>query len=559
MKKNKRVIALILILALCLLMLAACGGNNNDNNDNNNQAAAPGGTPAGSAAPGGNSSEPPASTWVAPATETAAPPEEGAQFADHVELLLEQGIGVLNTHSLAGAGLYNGSGNQMIHAFLTWSELDGKTILPYLATSWESEDYQTWIFHLRDDAWFTNGDKLTAEDVVWSCNASKANIGTVAWESWMFVEEARAIDDYTVELKLGMVFYDFPGIMSTAGTMIYNKRAIEEDPEKGYWVGAGPYKVKEFSTNDYVIFERNDDFWGTLPYTETVTFRFVPEASSRTIMMENGTGHVAKAIPTTDYPIFQNNPDYKFITASLNNPMCIMFNLDDPVCGDWNFRMAVASALDRDNLITLAGINGTPVADDEASLWGKVTSYRNPNVDMVPFDLDKAKEYLAASKYDGTPIEFAYETTYPRLGEVLQEQLAKIGLQITLNPMDTAAFTAYSAWGDNHAQIVFYALVFAPLPIIGYNINLVEGANNNRMNFNNPEVNELVGGTFSLTDPAEMQRVYYRMQEIVAETMPAIPVYWITSAAIAVNNLGGYALGYQATEDFTHVFIDLNK
>ena len=551
MNKKRRLLSLTLVLAMCLSFLAACGNNNNANTPSNSPSSSPSTSPSSS--PSSTSAAPPLATIAEP----PPPPEPEARFADHVEVIIHESVGVLNVHSMAGTGLFTNNSYMMYSDSLVYMELDG-SISPMLANSWETDDYQTWIFHLRDDVYFHNGDKLTAEDIVYTCNLGKEAIGSTAFESWSWVDSARAIDEYTLELKLTTVYVDFLYIMATPMTFPLSKRALEEDPEKGYWISTGAFKVAEFSSNDYVMFERNDDYWGELPYTKTITFQYIPEPSSRTIMMENGTGDLARGIPMTDFPIFRDNPDYYFIEAYGNNPYTIQFNMDDPVCGDWNFRMAVASAIDRENLLALSGINGAPVSPTEGTSWGNATPYKNTNIPAIPYDLDKAREYLAASPYDGTPIEFSYQVSAGRFGEALQEQLAKIGLEIALNPMDPPSFVAYTSWNENRAQMLLFASMMNLNPSAGYKTNFYPGSNNNRMRYSNPELTEMIEKAPAIFDETERIEYFYRMQEIVANDVPCIPIYWLRSVAIAQKNVGGFTIGVSSMEDHRHLYITLD-
>jgi len=555
MKKSRKALSLILILVMCLPLLTACGNKDNPVSPSNAPSSPPSNTPSNT--PSTAPSTPPPATI--PPKVDLPPPEPEAKLADHITVITHEGVGVINVHSMAGTGAFTNNTYMMIHSWLVFQDRDG-SFQPMLAASWDTADYQTWIFHIRDDVYFHNGDKLTTEDVLYTINLGKEKVGTTAYESWVYSPNVRAIDEYTLEIKLNAPYVDFLYHVSTPMTQILCKRALEEDPEKGYWIGTGPYKIAGFSTNDYVEFERDDNYWGPLPPTKSITFKYIPEPSSRAIMLENGQAQVAKGIPLTELPLFRNNPKFELIEAVQNNQISIQFNMEDSVCGDWNFRMAVASAIDRESLVALSGNYGIAISEKEygGTIWGRITKYRNMSIPRVPYDLNKAKEYLAASPYDGTPVEFSYQTSFNRIGEALQEQLSKIGLNITLNPMDAPSFVAYTSWKENHAQMLCFATLLNTNPSSSYQSSFRPGSNNNRMRYDNQELTDLLAKIPSLTDEKERQENIYRMQEITAEDMPCIPVYWSITYAVAAKNVGGFTLTYSVFEDYRYIYFTLD-
>ena len=549
MKKIRRVLSLTLMLALCLALMTACGNNNGTATTSSNPSDNPSSSPDSS--PGGSQSSNPDSFFNLVVKD---PPDPGAQLADNVTVLISDSIAVMNVHAIAGTGAFTSNAHMMVYDCLAFMLLDGTGLfIPMLAKSWETDDFQTWIFHLRDDVYFHNGDKMTAKDVVYTVNLGKEQIGTPAYENWTYADTIEALDDYTVKITLLSPYPDYLYHVAPAMCQILNQRAIEEDPEKGYWVGTGPYKVAEFSSNDYIVFERFDDYYGEKPYTKTVTFKYVPEPSSRTIMMENGQATVARGVPITDYPIFENDPDYKLISTVTNNLTSILFNMDDPITGDWNFRMAVASAIDRTELTALSADNAIPIPEELGSVWGRTTNYRNTDIHAVPYDLDKAKEYLAASPYDGTPVELAYQFTVGRAGEAIQQQLAKIGLEIVLNPMDMPSIGAYTIWSDNKSQMVFYDILLNLNASSGYQNNFRPGSNNNRMRYDNPELTEMINAAPGIIGEAEREAHFTKMQEIIAKDIPCIPVYWQEKVAIGVKGAGGITVG-STFEDYRYLY-----
>ena len=156
MKNSRKLIAILLVVVMSLAFMAACGPK--DSVTTSPGPAAPG-TSAPSAAP--SAPQPSTDNIVQEA------PVEGANLADHIDLILEQALPIINPFVLAGAG-----GAQQKTNFLIFDRLleqpEPGVVGPQLAYDWETDDFKTFRFYLRDDVYYHNGDHFTAEDIVWN-------------------------------------------------------------------------------------------------------------------------------------------------------------------------------------------------------------------------------------------------------------------------------------------------------------------------------------------------------------------------------------------------------
>jgi ABC-type transport system substrate-binding protein len=251
--------------------------------------------------------------------------------------------------------------------------------------------------------------------------------------------------------------------------------------------------------------------------------------------------------------MFESDPNFTVEAITQNNPASVQFNLDDPICGDRNFRMAVAHAIDREELAVFAR-DEWAIPMEDGTIWGYSTPYRNTNLSLIPYDLDKAKEYLEASNYNGQPVEFAV-TGNTKLGEALQEQLSKIDINLTVNLMDMSSFQAYTGWNDNKAQILTFVHMLQANPVHGYRANFLPGSNNNRMRYDNPELTRMVEESMSITGEEERREHFYREQEIVYEDIPSLAIYYEIRPFIADKNIGGMVLPSSAHYDFRYTYL----
>ena len=535
MKKRKNMVAVILGLVMCLTMLAACGGNSGTDAGSETPSAATTGTPGTTDAPSASS------TPVSGQEPVDAPPPEGARFAEHIEVIMDNNtVGTLNPMSPASGTPSTNHTFTMIHDRLLNYSIENGEYRPSLATEWGTDDYQTFTFKLREDVYFHNGDKLTAHDVVYTANLGKEALGSNAYTQWSVIDTARAVEDYVVEFVTHQVFVDFYYNLCMPMSGILNERAISADPDLGAAVGTGAFKLAGFAPGDFVSVERNDDYWGEIPITKSLTIRFVPEVAARTIMMLNGEAQVCMGLSAEDVFLFQREPDnYTVTRQEINNPQGISFNMTDPITGDYNFRMAVIHAMDKAAANTAALGEWWKMPDGDGSFWGQYTEFRNTSIPHVPYDTELAKEYLAKSSYNGEVVQIAV-ALFPNLKimEVVQQNLREIGITTELVQMDAPSLNALFSAEPNRSQIIMHGLQFT-LVAASARQNFLPGGSQNRASYNNPEVTELLNEAASTFDKEERGALYMRVQEIVAEERPYDTVHWLLLHPITVKGIGG--------------------
>lgn len=477
------------------------------------------------------------------------------KYAEHMEVIIDNTqIAAINPIGSGGPGSATGWVYKMVYdTLVAWDGQGG--YLPNLATSWESDDWKTVIFHLRDDIHFSNGELLTADDVVFTIEQALKNPGSVAGGQWSSVESIEAVDPTTVKMTLKSVRPQilFDACQTYAAIMC--KKAVEQDPDKGVWIGSGCYTITDFATNDYVKLTRNENYWGELPPTKTMTLRYIPEMSTRFMMLQNGEADICFNLSEQDLPVIESQPDdYHLYTYLANNCADIGFNMKDPICGDLNFRMAVASALNREDIALGAnGIYAQP--ETTGTFWGSGTPYRNENIPIIPYDLEKAKEYLAASPYKGEVIELV--TAIPTMinaSAVIQQQLSEIGININIKQTDPASLMSYASYGSTEMQMFCYVGAFGYEPYSATFGIFAPAAMQNRASYDNPEIVSILEKAVVETDQEKLQQYYYEIQELVAADIPYINLFYVKQAIAADKSVGGLVLSNDGGHDLRYMY-----
>jgi len=550
MKRIRRITAILLMLTLCFA-IAACGGGGGTTDTENP-------TNSGETPSGGNTPAPPGSgVTLSPGDVIEAPEGDDVKFAELIDISIEISVSILDPHAPGASGAGTGNIYYCVYDKLVINAGEG-VYEPELATSWVSDDLQTWTFNLRNDVYFHNGDKFTAQDVVDTIESAKSTPGTYGFNTWRVVDTATAINENTVQIVLNSVNADFLFLTSLPGGAIINKAAREADPIEGAWIGTGAFYVSDFVSGDSVTLTRNDNYWGTAPITKTLYFHYVPEMTARTIMMQNGESHMCTSISNDDMHLFVDDPDNYTIYAFVGNTIfSLYFNLNDPITGDLNFRKAVAHALNRPDITLVAAGEWAEPASD-GTFWGSSTEFRNNNIPMLEYDPVLAKEYLEASIYNGEELEIISALVINNaMAEVMQEQLAQIGIKTKLFPTDAPTLTSTATYGNEQTQLISWVAAFNLSAATVRNMFYPVGGDN-RSSYNNPLVNDLLDKAPTVADPEERGAIYRQIQEIFAEDVPTLRIFSRVFTLVCAKGLGGILVSPDQTHDFRGIFLVLD-
>jgi len=535
MKKRDRILALAMTLLISAAVLGACTSP---------APAAPTQAPAPTV---------PAAT---PAPAPATPPAvvEGVRFAEEIDIIIDANpLALIDPFRPGGPGGPNRWAYTLIYDTLMVCLWDQGFDFG-LATSYETDDFQTITMTLRDDVYFHNGDKFTAQDVVNTVLLGHASPGTMGATPWRNVATATAIDTYVVEFVLHEVDVDFFALIAHPGAGIINQRAIDEDRDRGIWIGTGAFYVAEFHANDFTVFHRNDNFWGGEPPTQRIILRFVPEMSARTIMIQNDQSQVSFGTNPADMDLFTGDPEnfvvFPYVMTSTNY---LSFNMNDPITGCWYFRRAVAHAVNLDE-VAMVAMGAWAQAWEGGSIWGYGTEFRNTDIPNIPFDLDTARSYLERSVWNGESVEItASQAQNIRASELIQQHLSLVGIPVTINQVDTAGLASHASYQSNHSQMVAHVGTMTRSASSIRNL-IASGAATNRASYNNPVIEEMLVQAGMTVDAAEREAIYREIQEIIAHDLPYINTYNIIAAPVGVRGIGGMFLRNCHSNDLRFIY-----
>ena len=331
--------------------------------------------------------------------------------------------------------------SDQIYDRLLISNGDG-TYEPSLATEWETDaNGKDIIFTLREGVKFHNGETMTADDVVFSFN--EIINGAYATTATSAMDHMEKIDDNHVKLVFKQVYGPALEVTATSYMCVFPKAYYEEDPDAFLRnpIGTGPYKFVEWTSGDHISLTRNDDYFGDPAPIKNVNFKIYIDSSVAAIALENGEIDVLTNPLQTDRANLMNNENLVYKETESAQVTWAFFNLDSRF-QDERLREAFHYAIDRQAVLEGAMEGVGTVAN---SMFPNFLEASDPDYQIShPYDPEKAKELLAEAGYgDGMEINVKTRelTNYYRPLEIIQAQLAQVGVTMTLDKLESNAWT----------------------------------------------------------------------------------------------------------------------
>ncbi|WP_406673895.1 ABC transporter substrate-binding protein [Nonomuraea sp. N2-4H] len=263
---------------------------------------------------------------------------------------------------------------------------------PKLATSWESPDDKTWVFHLREGVTFTDGTPFTAKDVKGSVERLIGLKGSLA-PLLTGIEEIEATDDHTVTFRTSSPLGTLPSTLSLV--FIGKGDKVNDD---AYWqkpIGTGPFMFESFSPDDKVVLTRNDQYWGDKAKVDKLEILNMPEVSARITALNNDEVDVLASIPPDQVAEVKDVPGIVYGTGPSYNYYFLWFNQNNKPFDDVKVRQAMLHAIDVKSIVgdlfgDLGTVGQAPVTQ---AVFGAT------QLEPYAYDPERAKKLLAEAGY----------------------------------------------------------------------------------------------------------------------------------------------------------------
>ena len=416
---KKRAISLCLA-GLMAVSLAGCGGAGTTE-----KAAEASGTETGAAAENGNSEK-----------------KEELVFVNYRD------IRDLNPHLYAGE-MY---AQEMLYETLVNITADGYE--GCLAESWDiSEDGKTYTFHIRDGVKFSDGEVCDANAIKANFDAIIENKDRHTWLEMMnLLVGVSAPDDKTFVIELSEPYYPLLTELGvTRPFAMISPKAMKDGSTKdgvNAYIGTGPYVLTDFVTDEYAVFEANENYWGEQPKIKKITVKVIPDNQTRILALEKGEIDMIFGKNMIDADAINQYTGNDKFTVSLSDPTStrqIVLNTTKEVLADKEVRQALQHATNKQAISDGIFYGLEQPAD---TLFAETVPYCDIDLEPYAYDVEQAQSMLDEAGWvvgadkirekDGQKlnIDLLYNSdsvTEKAIAEYLQSEYQKIGISLNIH------------------------------------------------------------------------------------------------------------------------------
>jgi oligopeptide transport system substrate-binding protein len=463
-----------------------------------------------------------------------------------------------------------------------------KGVEPGIASKWEQKDGGLkYVFTIRDGAKFSNGDPITAEDVVYSWTRAVDprlgseyayqlyyikggealnNLDTKSpnfdkqWTDALKNFGAKAVDPKTVEVTLEAPAPYFVNLTAFPTLNVIDKKVVEQNPDWATkpetYVGAGPYKLATWEHKQQLQLVKNENYWDSASVkTAKLDYYMVEDQATTLNMFETGQ------LDVTDTPAASEAPrllqEGKLKVMPQYGTYFWTFNTQKAPFDNPKVRKALAMAIDRNAIVTNVMRAGqkpafgfVPPGSTDAD--GK-TDYRTVGGDLFKEDLTQAKQLLAEAGYPGgkgfPEVTFLYNTSddHKAIAEAIVE-MWKQNLGITTVKMENTEWKvvldrrqkgdfqlARASWLGDYADPMTFMDMF------------VTGGGNNDIGWSNKQYDQLIKEAKATADQTVRMAKMHEAEQLFINEMPILPIYYYNGQALQSDNVTGVyrsPLGY---------------
>ncbi|WP_213991214.1 ABC transporter substrate-binding protein [Sodalis sp. dw_96] len=454
-------------------------------------------------------------------------------------------------------------------------------VQPRLAARWENKDNRVWTFHLRPGLKWSNGDPLTADDVVYSWRRLVDPKTASPYESYlanMHLLNARqiidgkkstetlgirALDAATLEITLEQPTAYFLAMLAYPSLVPVPQKAIEQFNDKwtqpGHFVSNGPFTLSQWVVNERLVGVRNKQYWDD-SHTQINRVTYLPIGSETADVNRYNAGEIdiTYTVPQTLFKSLQQKLGHQVHISPKLATYYYEFNTRKAPFNDSRVRQALNLGLDKDIiadkvlgqgqipawLISQENIGGVALHKPDYAGWTREKR------------LSEAKKLLTQAGFTaGHPLtlDLLYNTSesHQRIAIAASSMWRKnLGVEVTLHNQEWK--TMLDTMHGGQFDLVRYAWVADYNDASTFLDNFRTGDSENTSLYSNPDYDKALELAARSGTTAERGKYYQQAEDILARDVPAIPVYHYVSVMLVKPYIGGFSpspLGVYYTKD----------
>jgi dipeptide transport system substrate-binding protein len=448
-------------------------------------------------------------------------------------------------------------------------------IIPSLAHSWRvSQDKRVYEFKLRENIkfhrteYFTPTRDVNADDVIFSIERQRDQahpfhfVGGGHYQYFQgmgmdkLITHVERVDDKTIRIILKQPEAPFLANMAMPFMSILSAEYAQQLLKKGHPekidmlpIGTGPYQYRSYQKDSTLRFRINSDYWGKRANVEHLVFAITPDPSVRLQKMKTGECQIAVSPAPADIGTIQQNQKLTLAETKGMNVGYLAMNTEKPPFNNQRVRQAVAHALNKQHYIDALymGTVETAINPYPSTVW----SYTS-NVTTYEYSPERSKKLLAQAGYPNgfstslwtLPVSRPYNPNGRKMGEMMQADLAKVGIRVKLETYDWGTYLdkvkrgehqmVQLGWsGDNGDPDNFlYTLLSCDA--------VTRGSNNAR--YCSTEFDALIKQARIETDQALRSKLYQSALSLLSQDVPIIPIAHSKIYRVLSNRVKGYLI-----------------
>lgn len=445
---------------------------------------------------------------------------------------------------------------------------EGGEIQPWLAESWDiSKDGKEYVFHLRKDVQFSDGSPFNAEIVKKNFDTVLDNRKQHEWvELINQIKSTEVVDEYTFKLTLHNSYYPTLQELTYVRPLRFVGEAAFPDSQNTFKdglkspIGTGPWVLSEYKKNEFAVFERNEQYWGTKPKVDKVVVKVITDGESRVLAFEKkeldfifGNGVISQ----DSFQFLKNSGKYETKLSEPTATRTLLFNTNNEATKDRKVRLALNHAFNKQAVIDNIFYGMEEKAD---TLFPPVLDYTKINVDPYEYDAAKAEQLLDEAgwkKMGGKPfrekdgkelqLELLFNSTdniQKSIAEFVQGDFRKLGIDIKLISQESNTFwtTAFEGKYD----LLFTSTWAVPFDPHSYLAAITTDSENGSPDYTallglpkKKELDQKIKEVLLTTDEKERKMLYTDILTTLHEQAVYLPISYQSNVAVYHKNISG--------------------
>jgi len=451
--------------------------------------------------------------------------------------------------------------NQITEGLVTLDE--NNNIVPELARSWRQLDDLTYVYDVRDDIVFSDGSKMTMDDVLFSFERARDPDGGTYFSDFFNDVESFSVNGWQFIIKLSQpsaVFKFVPAI--GAGRIIskayYQKHADNFGTAAGGIVATGPFVYDRWTSGQEIVLKKNNNYWNkeklAANIIDTLVFKIIPEDTTRVIALQSGNADFSANLPQDMLDQLISAQNLNFTSVDSFSLTYLALNTQRAPMNDINVRKAISRAMDipefQRSIIKDAGTPGTILPFGPA-LYGDNAAKWQQYLNTVPgytYDIAAARQHLSRSAYPNgfnCDLVVSEDSLANQRALYIQDRLKALNINVTIRKMSGDEQDTYQMGGvlDANGKRDYDMIIGgweADYPDLNGNIEIMFAESQagedgyNAAAYINPVVDAMIEAQRTTLDSAQRFEIQSKMMDIIVNDVPYI-VFDYTSRQSVLN------------------------